>query len=426
DTLGTPVAGAAVTARNVETGLSYATESTEAGDYWLGGLPPGTYEVRAERIGYAPTVRPSVALSVGTTLRMNISLRVRAISLDPIEVVAAPPVVETTESDVSFVLDHERIARLPEESRQFLDLALLAPGATAAPDNPEAVPTTQIGALNAYSVGVLVDGGQLVHGGNNDYAGSFPLLAIREFEVLTGGFAAEFGQAASGVVNAVTRRGTNDFSVESFGLYRNHRLNATGAFEAEKPEYERTHWGLAAGGPLERDRTHFFVAAERRTEDAFETVSTDGAFPALEGTFKVPFESTLVFARLDHRLAPDHDLTLRYGGELSTRRTDVGPSTSCAFFGGGNLASEEYGVEIEKDMHSLLGKHRWSLGGGALNEVTVHWVGTWERRARLTDGPMLKYPSLCTGGNQFAWDTPNHRFELREDVSVVRSGAGGT
>jgi outer membrane receptor protein involved in Fe transport len=419
DSVGHPILGAEVVARNDATGLTYVTQSGQGGEYWLGGLPPGQYDLTVRKIGHVPIVRRALALPVGARRELNVILPRAAVELDPIEVFAGPPLLEPTESDVSFVLDRERIRRLPEESREFVDLALVAPGATAAPENPEPVAGTQIGALNSYSLSVLVDGGQLVGGGGHEFSGRFPLLAIQEFEVLTSSYSAEFGQAASGVINAVTRRGTNHVSAEGFVLYRHRALNALGPFETRKPDFNRRHWGIAIGGPVQQDRTHFFVALERKVENSFATVETDGAFPDLEGTFGTPFEDNLLFARIDHRMSPAHEVTLRYGGELSNQRTEIGASTSCTFLGGSNLASAEFGANVDRVMHSVLGRHRWTVGARVLNEATIHYVRSREERSRLTEGPAFKFPTLCTGGNHFAWDTPDYRLELKEELSLA-------
>jgi outer membrane receptor protein involved in Fe transport len=427
DTLGRPIRGAEVLALDVASGLIYQAGTTsETGKYWLRALRPGRYDLTARRIGFRSLTWRAASLSVGQTVSLDFTLPQVAVELEPLEVVADRSLLEATQSDVSFSLGQEQIARLPEESRQFIDLVLLAPGATAAPDNPEAVTSAQVGGLNSYSVGVLVDGGQLIDASNHEFLGSFPLLAIQEFEVLVGSYPAEFGQASSGIVNAVTRRGANEFIAEGFGLYRHRRINALGAFELTKPDFNRTHWGLAAGGPIRRDRTHFFVAVERRVENTFGTVETAGLFPNLEGTFDTPLEDNLLFARLDHRINTDHDIMIRYGGDVSNRRSEIGKSSSCSFFGSGTLSSAEFGVDTKRRMHSVLATHRWAVGDRALNQVTVHAVRSGEERLRLNDGPALVRPTICDGGNHFAWDRKSTRVEIKDDFSFDAAGLMGT
>ena len=425
DSGGRTIAGADVQALDLSTRRSYPTSTGQSGQYWLGGLPPGRYDVTVRAIGYVPVRRRGVDLVVGGTLSLEFALTPGAFNLDPIDVIAKVPVIETSQPDVTFTLDRQQIARIPEESRRMLDLALLAPGATATPDNPEPVAPVHVGGLSSYSFGVLVDGGQLIYGGNHALAGNLPLLAIQEFEVLTTSYSAEFGQAASGLVNAVSRGGSNELSGEGFVLYRNRSLNALGEFEAAKPDYSRVHWGAAIGGPIVRDRTHFFAAVEHKAEDAFAGVETGGAFANLEGTFSAPFDDFLVFARLDHRLSARHEVMARYTGEFSQLRSDIGSASSCAFpFGGATLTSADFAVDTERNFHSLLARHRWTIGPRLLNEATVHFAHTQEQRSPLTGGSAYKYPTICTGGNHLRWDNGESRLEIAEKLSAVAGGGG--
>lgn len=427
DSGGGSVAGADLHALDLATRHSYVTSTGQSGQYWLGGLPPGRYDVTVRAIGYVPVRRRAVDLVVGATVSLEFVLVPGAVNLDPIEVIAESPLIETSEPGVTFALDRQQIARIPEESRRLLDLALLAPGTTATPDNHEPVAPVQIGGLSSYSAGVIVDGGQLIHGGNHGLAGNLPLLAVQEFEVLTTSYSAEFGQAASGLVNAVTRRGSNELSGEGFALYRHRSLNTLGAFETTKPDYSRVHWGAAVGGPIVHDRTHFFAAVEHRAEDAFAVVETGDAFANLEGAFLAPFDDVLVFTRLDHRLSSRHELMARYAGEFSQRRSDIGSASSCAFpFGGGTLTSAAFSADTDQDFHSLLARHRWTISPRLLNEATVHFTDTRELRSPRTGGAAYKYPTICTGGNHLQWDSEEWRLEIAEKLSAQVGGRSGT
>ncbi len=235
---------------------------------------------------------------------------------------------------------------------------------------------SSVGALNARSLGVLVDGADFTEPAFGELSGSVPLLAIQEFEVIQTQFSAEFGRAASGVINAVTRRGGNEFSFEAFGLYRHKSLNALGEFETAKPDFNRSHWGLAAGGPIVRDRTHFFGVFERRVQNDFATVNTGGVFPTLEGTFKTPLTDNLLFARLDHRFNASHDLSVRYSGEIGEQLGQIGGTSSL-----------EQGAFNQLDVHSVLATHRWAVSASAINEVRFHVLRRESRIVKTTAGP---------------------------------------
>jgi Carboxypeptidase regulatory-like domain/TonB-dependent Receptor Plug Domain/TonB dependent receptor-like, beta-barrel len=421
-----PLAGVEVVSLATNTGYRYATLSDENGRYWLLGLSPGVYDLRALRIGFAETRIKAVVLSVGSTVTVDFTLDQEAIELAGLSVVTGARLVETTQSDVSYTISQAQITKIPEESREFMDLARLAPGATTADQNGLAIPSTSIGALNAFNTGILVDGGNLTVANVNEQAGSIPLLAIQEFEVLTSSYSAEYGQAASGIVNAVTRSGTNQLTTEGFALYRNRRLNALGEFETEKPDFSRTHFGAAVGGPIDRDRTHAFVAFERKVESLFTSVFTGGVFPEIEGTFDAPRTQNLLFGRVDHRVGEDGLATLRYAGDYSEQLTDFGANSACADIGASPISAEEFGVDIGRRMHSLLGSYRAGVGRTGLSETRIHVLRRTEDRARLTIDPAQVRPSGCTGGNFWAWEGQTWRVEAKQDFSVVTSEGLGT
>ena len=126
-----PLDGVSVVARNTATGYEYPASTSAAGRYWLRGLSPGTYDITVRRIGVRPAVRRGLVLAIGRTMTLDFSLTAAAVQLEAFEVVATTPLIQTTEAKVSYVLDQNQIARLPEESRQFIDLARLVPGTTA-------------------------------------------------------------------------------------------------------------------------------------------------------------------------------------------------------------------------------------------------------------------------------------------------------
>ncbi len=422
DSTGAPVVSADVLARDLQSGFTYGSISDEFGRYWFNALPPGEYEISASRIGLAPSTWPSVTLLVGRTITVDFTLRVSPVRVEPIEVQAVRPLLDFTQPDVAFNLTREQIDRLPNESRRFIDLALLGPGSVASSETADPVATTSVGALNSYNLGVWLDGGNMIGAELNDYLGAAPLLAVQEFEVLTTSYSVEFGQAASGIINAVTRRGTNTLQAEGFFLGRNRDLNALGVFESEKPDYNRRHWGVAVGGPLRRDRTHYFFSFEREVEDFFSTVETGGAFPELEGTFRTPWESNVLFGRLDDRLSDGHEVMVRYAGNLTKGRASVG--TCEEIFG--QPAAENWGVDLDNSVHSLLAMHRWKVSAAAVNEARVHFLRQSLQRTPVGEGPSMIYPTMCAGQNFAEWDIRNTRLELKDNLTLTTSGTTGS
>lgn len=416
-----------IQAVNPASGFSYRAFSSSTGRYWLRGLPPGRYDITARRIGLHTTTVRDVQLPVGRTVPIDFTLGPSPVEVEPITAEAAAPLIETTQSEVAYVLDRQQIERLPDESRNFVELARLVPGATAGAAVTGGPPSfgtrgSLVGALNQQSLGVLVDGGDLTEPLFGELGGSIPLLAVQEFEVVQSQYSAQMGRAASGMVNVVTRRGDNQLRVEGFGLYRDRALNARGAFETEKPDFNRSHWGLAAGGPIVENRTHFFAAIERRVQNDFATVNTGGAFPAYEGTFRTPLTDNLIFARLDHRAGDAHQLTLRYAGEIGEQLSGVGAGLD-------GMSAFEHGQKSGIAMHSGLLTHRWAMGGNWVNEARLHVIHTRRSLKRnATAGPTLIYgsPSFQAGPfRRHGW-LRDLRVELRDHLSHILAGRTGT
>ncbi|MDX1577521.1 MAG: TonB-dependent receptor [Gemmatimonadota bacterium] len=420
DSADRPLVEARVTAVDRATGFAYRASTSSTGRFWLRGLPPGTYEISASGSGARGVSLPSVELPVGRTVSLDFALPPSVVEVAPIAVRIERPLSETTKSGISYVLDRDRITLLPEESRNFIELARLVPGATAGVEDTGGLPSfgtrgSAVGALNQQSLGVFVDGGDFTEAFFGELGASVPLLAVQEFEVLQSRYSAELGRAASGVVNVVTRRGGAEFEADAFGLYRHHALNARGPFESRKPDFNRSHWGLAAGGPLGSDRTRFFAAFERRVQNDFATVNTGGAFPEFEGTFETPLTDNLMFARVDHRASEGHELTLRYAGETGEQLLGVGGRNAL-----------ENGQNNDLDMHSGLFTHRWTPGNGWLNQARLHVMHLGRDLERnAPPGPTLDYPSLRAGPNRMRGSFRNLRIELRDDVSRVISGSAG-
>ena len=421
DTARSPIEGASIEARHIDTGLTYRAISGVTGRYWIRGLPPGAYALTAEALGWRATTIEGLGLQIGRTAVVDPVLTPQAVALEPIVVQVSETGRREQAAAVSFVFDRPRIELLSEETRQFVEVAALAPGVTTGTHTTAGPPPfgssgTSIGALDRQSQGVLVDGADFTEGMFGNLGGSIPLLAIREFEVIQSPYSASLGRAASGVLSVATRRGTNRFELEGFGRFRHRTLTATGAFEAAKPDFRRLHWGVAAGGPLVRDETHAFFAFERRDQHDFATIRTGGAFPRFEGSFDAPFTDHMVVARLDHRIDAGSELGIRYAGEIGDELIGVG---------GGRAF--EYGRVSTLDMHSVLVTHRLAPHGSWLNELRLHAFDARRGlRRNAPDGPTLVYPSLRFGPHQSEERTGTTRLELRDDLSWIRDSRVGT
>jgi hypothetical protein len=266
DPTGAPLPGVAVTAR----GEALQRESARAitaddGSYRLAPLPPGTYSLTFERDGFAPRTVDTVRAGVNAALTLDVRLELPAVE-EEVRVVGGAPLIEIERSDVATRIDEAAIDTLPLRTRDPEDLVALVPGVTQRPDavrdqrfsifgeRPSATAYVYDGADNSDPV----DGGSFQR-----YAQD----AIQEFEVITTGYEAEFGRAQGGIVNVVTRSGTNEVHGRAFYFVRDDSLDSSNVPGQDAPSLERDQWGLSAGGPIRRDRAFFFAAGELVDEE---------------------------------------------------------------------------------------------------------------------------------------------------------------
>ena len=275
DASGAVVAGAAVSAKDTATGITREVTTDSAGLYNIPNLVPSLYEVRVTAKGFATAVQGNLTLSVGQQQQLNISLRVGD-TTQTVEVTEVAPQIDLTSSAVSGQVESETVRELPLNGRDWTQLTQLQPGvkpietqmsyATSARGNRgfggEMTISGQRSTFNNYRIdGVSV----------NDYAMAAPgdvigvvlgVDAIQEFEVLTGGFPAEYGRATGGVINAISRSGTNQFHGAVYEFLRNSALDANDYFTRSAgdpiPPFKRNQFGASAGAPIVKDKLFIF------------------------------------------------------------------------------------------------------------------------------------------------------------------------
>jgi hypothetical protein len=350
--VGAPVVGADIALLNPQTGVQRTTISQQDGNYALVGVQPGTYELSVRMIGY--TAAPQeLRLLIGQTLVLDLRMTPQAIQLEGI-MVAGARVMETRTSEMATNVTEEQMRSLPQPDRNFLNFAGLAPGITVS----HAEMNKQISAagLPATKINVFIDGATFkndmleggVHGQDASRGNPFPQIALQEFRVITQNFKAEYQRAASAVVTATTRSGTNELQLNGFVLGQNRGLVEQNPGQRQlcednaddpnftcppKPEYERLQMGISAGGPVIRDRMHFFLAYENNIQNRQEIVTVGRPefrqqFAEHEGTFGQPFRSHLGVAKVTYEPSPNQTLTLSWNGRFETDRRDFGGQRS--------------------------------------------------------------------------------------------------
>lgn len=271
------VPGATVTARNSATGISRTTTASDSGEYQFISLPPGSYEISAEAPSFKKTVISGVTLTIGQRAELKIKLELgeqtTTVNIDG----SAVELVETTRTAVATTIDQKRIENLPINERSATGFALTL--STVGRDNGRPIgpaPTSglNIGGQRGRSTLLQVDGADFTDNSVNAARTTVSQEAVQEYQVATNSYLPEFGRATGGVVNVVTKRGTNEFHGNIFGFIRDKSIQARNPFApVDKPDFRRTQYGVTFGGPLAQDRTFFFFAWEgrRRDESGFFT-----------------------------------------------------------------------------------------------------------------------------------------------------------
>src|SRR5829696_1155363 len=271
------VPGATVTLTNPDTGLNQTAVTNESGVYSFSQLPVGRYQLKVELQGFKTATRTDIVLAVADNREVDVELAPGSLS-ETISVKAESTPVKTIGGDVSGVITGQQIRELPLNGRNFLQLATLMPGVSA-PDFLNVKDKGLLGGSDlSISGGGVTSNLWTVDGANNNDVGSnrtilvYPSVdAIEEFKILRNSYGAEFGQSGGAQINIVTRGGTNVFHGSGFYFGRSDKLDAKNYFlkQAEQPKQElsRNDFGWTLGGPIRKDRMHFFASQEWNIED---------------------------------------------------------------------------------------------------------------------------------------------------------------
>ncbi|MBI4445530.1 MAG: TonB-dependent receptor [Acidobacteria bacterium] len=295
------IPGVSVEVKNVNTGIARTALTNEEGRYHVPNLAPGSYEVRAELAGFQSVVRSGITVTVGGEAAVDFTLKVGEVS-EQITISGEAPLVQTTRSDLSGLIEEKRITDLPLNQRNFIQLATLQSGVIWQRN------ITQRSASNiGYGMKILVAGSRptgnnfLLDGTDiNEPHGRTPgsvtgstlgVEAVREFRIYTKNYSAEFGRATGGIINVVTKSGTNEFHGSVFEFLRNDNLDARNFFDpGEKPpEFRRNQFGFALGGPIVKGKTFFYTNYEGLREAlGVTTISTVPSLTARQGLLPDP------------------------------------------------------------------------------------------------------------------------------------------
>ncbi len=283
DETGDALQGAEVGVKNVDTGLTRALLTNSQGRFEAPNLPVGNYEVTASLRGFGTAVRRGIALAVGRTAVVDMTLRI-ATRQEETVVTADASLVETTSATVSNLIDEKKVQELPIVNRDLTQLAFLQPGvikssagqAVFAGQGDKLAVAGARGTQNLYLLDGVSNGDVSGNpqGASGVYMGS---ETIKEIQIVTNNYSAEYRSAMGAIVSAVTKSGTNKLHGSASEFYRNDGLNSPNYFDEKfgnpEPDYKRNHFGASLGGPLVKDKLFFFMSYEGLREDQGSTQS---------------------------------------------------------------------------------------------------------------------------------------------------------
>jgi outer membrane receptor protein involved in Fe transport len=277
------------------------------------------------------------------------------------------------------------------------------------------------GGATGRSVIINVDGGDNNDGVVRGLLQQFSNDAIQEYKVTTQRYSAEYGRSVGGVVNVITKSGTNEFHGSAFLFARNQSLNSRTYFEEQtnspKPDFSQQQFGGTLGGPIQQDKAHFFVSYERNRRNQTDTIFTNGVLPSEEGPIEKPFRNHLLTAKLNFELSPKNSMIVRYALEDNDRKND---------FTGGNLLASGAATNTNK-IHSAIAKNTTVFGTGKVNELTVmfqHFEN--DITADHPDIPGISTPDFIAGASvNTPQQTIQKRWQFRDDLSFRKEGWAG-
>lgn len=456
DSSGAPFGGAMVEAKNVANGAVRSTSAKDDGSYVLPGLPPGDYDLTVRHIGSAPYTR-RVVVQIGATVIADVVPSAQAVQVAGITVTA--PTFETRTSEVATNVSQAQVQALPTPSRNFLDLAALAPGVTPTEDRMNFTSrTVTAGGQTADAINVFIDGSSLkndltdggIAGQDASRGNPFPRGAIQEYRVISQNFKAEYQKASSAIITATTKSGTNEWHGSALFGYQNQGLVALDSFQVatkhvadsiakatatpstfQKPDYTRTLTSLSAGGPLVHDKLFFFGSYEGNYQNRDATVNFQPptGFPSLSsvnlpqynGNFQSPFRETMVFGKLNYTVN-DHsalEFSLNYRHETDIR--DFGSSADNCFV---NQCAFNEAVNYRDNTAIAQLRYTRSMGSW-LNESKVDF-SNFERNPSPNDNgsgyqSLYQYhgTTYAVGPNLSTQDYVQKRLGLRDDLTYT-------
>jgi outer membrane receptor protein involved in Fe transport len=473
DASGAVVARASVTLREMDTNRSYNSLTSDSGLYVLANVPPGRYELTAEATGFAKSTQTGIVLTVGQMATLDVTLQVAA-GAEKVVVTTETPVIEPTKTEISQVIQPQQIESLPTSGRLFTDFALLTPGVSTSRTSLGSTftdfQTTQIsfGGMRSFSNETLVDGADFVTEQTGVQRATPPQESVQEFRVVNNSFSAEYGRAAGGIVNIVTKGGTNNLHGSAYEYFQNSATDARSLLQpAPLPhELRQNQFGGTIGGPIKKDKTFFFANYEgkRRAESpvyppdligpnfqnlkliddtkAVMGLAPEGCLTALSSCtasdqsyingFLKTENDDWGFVRLDHQIGTKHHLGVRYSVEDTRALGELVGQT----LDGGGIGTPSGGRDLYLRDQALFGTVDSTLRPNLINSVLLQYARRHYNFPGMTGQPDFsllndlelghnfgtddrKYESRAQFGDSLSWIKGNHVWKFGFDGNYL-------
>ena len=434
DDQGAALPGVTIVVTNEATGAFREVTSSPEGTYLASQLVPGPYKVVARLAGFRTGERSGLLLQVGTTLTINLSLAIGGIE-ETVTVAGQSPLVDTTSARVGGNIGTAELAELPAMNRNYFAAVALLPGVQFTPSVQMGNDTITSAGQSPQGNNVTVDGGYNMDDALGATAGAqvrTPLEAVQEFQVLTSMYDAEFGRASGVIVNAVTKAGTNQFKGVGFLSMASNALTSKDFLVEQanlpKPTVTKRDWGGVIGGPIIKNKAHFFFSLERQIDNPTRT-RVFPTRPSLNYSTIEERSSWNTLIRVDHQLNSSHTWAIRYLRESA-------PQFPTGFVDRTTLESLQDETDLDE---TAVGTLTSVIGNSRVNTLRVArtWEHWWqgnpctralgfEREGPLSGcPPQLAYLSFLTQANTTAngpWDS---NWQIEDDFSWFLPGRKG-
>jgi hypothetical protein len=454
DAGGRVIVSAAVTLRELDTNQSYAASTNDAGYYVVPNLPPGRYQLSVEYAGFSKFTQTGMALTVGQTATVNVRLNVASTG-ETVIVTSEAPAIEPTRTEISQVISTPEIQALPTATRQFIDFALLTPGVATGRTSLQStftepdVTRISFGGMRDLSNAVTVDGADYIDEGTGSQRATPSQEAVSEFRVVNNSFGAEYGRALGGIVNVVTKSGTNNLHGSVYGYTQNAAADARSLLtQPQFNQYHRNSFGGTLGAPIVKDKTFFFANYEGQRLAQSPTypatlIGNLSTINAAKAAMGLPAENLNVlktlnndngFMKVDHQFNANNRLAIHYGiVDARDNNVLVGDTLD-----GGGIGAPSDGHNTFLRDQSLVGSLNSVLKPNVVNTFLMQYARRTYNFPAVTGQPNLDVPNTLSFGHNFgtfdaldesrvqvsdglSWIKGNHYWRFGVDTNFIRN-----